>query len=436
MFPLWSILTQKRIVLTETDENRRQVAHILDSITEVFLVIDKKWRIMYLNREAERFLKKIQKTRKRLIGGKLSEEFPYSKESKFYFGFLRAAEEQVLVEFEEFYPPVNAWFEVRIYPSTDGLSVYLRDITPRKQAEETVLRLVAIVESSDDAIISKTLEGVIQSWNAGAERLYGYSAGEIIGRPVSILIPKDRPNEMTWILDLLRKGDRVQQFETVRVRKDGSRVEVSLTVSPVADTSDKIVGASAIARDITERKTYTAALQRLAFHDSLTGLPNRSLFYDRLQHAILFAQRNKTTLALLILDLNHFKEINDTLGHHYGDLLLREIGPCLRRALRESDTVARLGGDEFAVLLPEVDLQGAVRTAQSILKALSAPFMVERETLTVGASIGIALFPLHGSNIKILMQHSDRAMYTAKHAGKGYAIYVSEQEGGEPVYPI
>jgi len=425
----------EEIARLEANAKQQQVVNILDSITEVFLVIDKNWRITYLNREAERFLRRIQKTRSGLIGRKLGEEFPYSKESNFYLGFLRAMDEQVLVEFEEFYPPVSAWFEVRAYPSTGGLSVYLRDVTARKQAEEEALRLVAIVESSDDAIISKTLDGIIQSWNAGAEKLYGYSANEIIGRPVSILIPEDRPNEMSGMLEKLRRGERIEHFETVRVRKNGTSIDVSLTVSPVMDASGKIIGASTIARDITERKAYTAALQYLAFHDSLTNLPNRALFYDRLQQAIRSVQRANGTVAVLTLDLDHFKEINDDLGHDYGDLLLKMIRPRLQGALRESDTIARLGGDEFAVLLPSVDINGAKITARKILNGLKQPFVLEGITCVIGVSIGIALFPMHGTDVKTLMQHSDIAMYMAKKSGHGYAVYDNEQKGTEPVSP-
>ena len=427
------LLVQERQGRVEADQGRKRTVDILESITEVFLALDHEWRITYLNRKAEQFLRRMRKTRGGLIGKNLWNEVPAAGEFKLNTELHRAMAKGIVLEFEEFYPSVDGWFNVRAYPFEGGLSVYLRNVTERKEVEEAHSRLAAIVESSDDAIISKTLDGIILSWNAGAEKLYGYSADEIIRRPVDILTPDDRPDEVAHILEKVKRGECIEPFETVRVRKDGVRVDVSLTVSPVRDASGRIVGVSAIARDITERNAYTAALRRRAFHDALTDLPNRALFYDRLERAIFTAQRTKTTLALLFLDLDRFKQVNDRLGHHNGDLVLKQIGPRLQSALRESDVLARLGGDEFAVILPNTDRDGANMTARKILGSLKSPFILEGLRFHIRTSIGIALFPQHGDDIKTMMRCADMAMYAAKQVGHRSAVYAPEHNHQSPL---
>jgi len=194
---------------------------------------------------------------------------------------------------------------------------------------------------------------------------------------------------------------------------------------------------------IVERQLHEAAVRRqhkreeetveyLAYHDALTDLPNRNVFYDRLQQAILTCYRENKSLAMLLMDLNQFKDVNDTFGHHYGDLLLRQIGPRVRKCLRESDTVARMGGDEFAILLPNTPVEGASLTARKLLKALEAPFLLKDLTVEVGVSIGIALYPDHGEENDVLFQRADTAMYMSKQAGGGYTVYVPEHEQHSP----
>ncbi|MCG3112202.1 MAG: EAL domain-containing protein [Candidatus Manganitrophus sp. SB1] len=177
-----------------------------------------------------------------------------------------------------------------------------------------------------------------------------------------------------------------------------------------------------------EQKRTERAVQHLAYYDTLTDLPNRTLLQDRLQQAILAAKRDKKTLALLVMDLDRFKEINNILGHHYGDLVLQQVGPRLREVLRESDTVARLGGDEFAVLLLSIGLDGAILTAEKILRYFLTPFVVDCLSLEVGTSIGISLFPDHGDDANTLLRRADMAMYEAKQQSTGYAVYSPQHE--------
>jgi len=171
------------------------------------------------------------------------------------------------------------------------------------------------------------------------------------------------------------------------------------------------------------------ALQHQVLHDALTGLPNRTLLHDRLAHTLRLVERDASSLALLLLDLDRFKEVNDTLGHQAGDALLRQVAARMRDAVRSSDTVARLGGDEFAVLLPGAERDGAVHAAQTLRAALVAPMTVEGQTVHVGASIGIAVTPTHGHEAAVLLRHADVAMYIAKRAGSGYAVYDPRHDG-------
>ncbi len=182
----------------------------------------------------------------------------------------------------------------------------------------------------------------------------------------------------------------------------------------------------------TSLQRQTDSMAHQATHDLLTQLPNRKLLRDHLEQAIRVAQREQTAVALLLLDINGFKEINNTLSHRNGDLLLRQVGPRLRRALRESDLIAHLGGDEFAVLLPDADGHGAALVAQKVVDVLEEPFVLEEVTVTVGAGIGIAVYPDHGGGADLLMQRADVAMYVAKEAGNEYFVYASDRDHYHP----
>jgi len=304
-----------------------------------------------------------------------------------------------------------------------------RDITERRRAEEVQSRLAAIIEATTDLVGTVTADGAYLYLNQAGRAMLGFSAAEpVTGLHITACHTQEASalilNEA--IPRAIKQG--VWSGESVLLSRSGKEIPVSQVILAHKAPDGSVDYLSMIARDVSERKAQTAALEYQANHDALTALPNRNLLNDRLRQAILAAQRDHHSLALLVLDLDRFKEINDTLGHHYGDLLLKEVGPRLRAALRESDTVARLGGDEFAVLLPTADQEGAVMTAQKILQALTKPFSLDELALDVEASIGIALFPEHGLDAETILRRADVAMYMAKQAGSGYALYASEHD--------
>jgi diguanylate cyclase (GGDEF)-like protein/PAS domain S-box-containing protein len=293
-------------------------------------------------------------------------------------------------------------------------------------------RTRSVLENVADGIVTVTGDGVIRSFNRAAAGLFGFSEQEAIGRPFSMMVGPKFPGDYATQSEAKRQvwspqlsSDR--SAESVGRRKDGSTFPMELDLSEVRLETGTIH--IACLRDISERQTYTDALQHQALHDNLTGLPNRVLFEDRVTQATRAALRSGESLALLVLDLDEFKRVNDTLGHHHGDRLLKLAGERLLGGLRTGDTVARLGGDEFGVLAASgTDLAGAVTVVWKIQQALEPPFLIDGHTVDVKASIGITLIPDHGDNIDDLLRRADLAMYDAKRTGTGYALFAAEQE--------
>ena len=294
----------------------------------------------------------------------------------------------------------------------------VRDFTERKRADESQRWLASITESSNDAIIGETLDGIIYSWNQAAERMYGYTAAEVAGHSISMLVPPDRADEVPRLLERIRQGERIEHYETGRICKDGKQIAVSLTMFPIRDANGTITGAATTGRDITDRK-LTEEFRYFAEHDPLTGLPNRVLFRYGISQAIVQAQRNQEQVALLFLDLDGFKNINDSLGHQIGDRLLQQTATRLRHCLRKADTIARLGGDEFVISLTGLrNSKAAALIARKVVEALHKPFLIDKHETHVSASIGISVYPTDGEEVDALMRAADMAMYQAKENGR------------------
>jgi diguanylate cyclase (GGDEF)-like protein/PAS domain S-box-containing protein len=259
------------------------------------------------------------------------------------------------------------------------------------------------------------------------------SKTDLIGRHPSAFSPPaqpdgslsvDKANQM--MTDALQTGHFQQEWLCRRF--DGEEFPVEILCSVIPWKEEKIL--YMVWRDITERKRIEEAIRHLAYHDVLTGLPNRMLFTDRLVLAIAQAKRHQRTMAVMMLDLDGFKTINDTYGHHIGDQLLQGVGDRLSRTLREGDTLARLGGDEFMILLPVIkEAANSSQIADKILSAFREPFICEGNELFTSTSMGIAVYPGDGDDMDALMKHADTAMYRAKGMGRNrHCLYGSDDD--------
>jgi diguanylate cyclase (GGDEF)-like protein/PAS domain S-box-containing protein len=432
----------------------------------------------------------------------------------------------------------------------------------RRQIAANLQLLEAIIESTDDAIVTHALDGTIVSWNSAAERMLGYSAEEIVGSGMPHLLPSDRKEELNELSRRVAAGERISHFETIRVHKNGALVDVSLSVSPIFENG-RVVGVCFIGRDISARKRAEQELavrqqldrdhaarigailnsvpaavliahdaqctritgnrasydllrlpfdtnlsfsrpdstrpvhfrlwkngrelephelplqtacatgveirdyemdvsfhdgtirhvlanatplhdadgyitgavgswvditvrrlaedqiRKLAHFDPLTNLPNRTLLMDRMEQALAGASRNQSRTGIIFLDLDHFKLVNDELGHHAGDLLLQQVAERIRDSVREVDTVSRLGGDEFVVVLPELrEAEDATLITQKLLAVLSREYVVSGRAVNVTPSLGVSIFPEDGRDAMVLLRHADYAMYHAKQGGR------------------
>lgn len=480
--------------------------------------------------------------------------------------FAEQADQKSSSSLLQYHVLVIALTVVILLTGTITLVIVLKALRQRDQQlvqnQEAMRRYEAIVQSTDDAIISKTLDGTIESWNKGAEKIFGYSAEEVIGQSMQKLMPSDRMNEEIDILAKIALGEKVDHFETVRCRKDGSLIYISATISPIIDDSGKVIAASKIARDftehhraemelriaaaafeaqegivvtdpenvvlrinqafskitgysqdeaigskmnilksgrhdesfytamwsqiiqtgywqgeiwnlckngevhphwmtitsvkdntgqlinyvgtytdITERKRAEEEIRQLAYYDPLTNLPNRRLLYDRVEQAMIASARTQNYCALMFLDLDNFKPLNDLHGHEAGDLLLIEMGNRLKSCVREMDTVARFGGDEFVVMICDIDADKMKSTAQAgriankILVAVSATchFEVKQDNRIKSiehlctASIGVNLFIGKEGTQDDVMKRADIAMYQAKELGRNMVRFYASQ---------
>ncbi|MDD5298602.1 MAG: PAS domain S-box protein [Rhodocyclaceae bacterium] len=472
---------------------------------------------------------------------------------------LRGTMDEFTLEYPCHSPEEDRWLNMRVTPlsgSRRGALVAHENITKRKQMEKALMHHAAIIESSADAIIGKTLEGFITIWNRGAEQVFGYGRDEVLGQHISLVIPEPYRDHERKVLAEIANGVALKHYQTVRRRKDGSLIDISVTISPLRDAMGKIVGASKVARDITEQKraeqelriaatafeaqegmiiadanniilrvnraftrstgyaseeavgrhvrllksgrhdaafyaemwktvrregswqgeiwnrrkngevypewlTITAVKNRdgeithyvgthtditsrkaaedeikhLAFYDPLTRLPNRRLLMDRLHQALATSSRTGREGALLFIDLDNFKTLNDSLGHDMGDLLLQEVALRLSACVREGDTVSRLGGDEFVVVLEVLSETSQEARAQAegvgskMLAAIGQPYMLAGHEFHSTPSIGITLFGRRERSPVELLKEADLAMYRAKAAGRNTLRFLDPADG-------
>ncbi|MBI2306132.1 MAG: diguanylate cyclase [Rhodocyclales bacterium] len=301
------------------------------------------------------------------------------------------------------------------------------DVTELHRAEEQLSLSARIFDASNHAIVVTGLDGTILAVNDAFTALTGYRRDEAVGQNPRILQSgRHDPSfyQKMW-RTLLETGHWYGDIWDRR--KDGSFYPKYLSISVIRNAAGEATSYSGIFYDISERKTIEERLDRLAHYDTLTGLPNRCLLLDRLEQATDRVARQGGKVGLLYLDLDHFKQVNDTLGHSAGDELLKAAAARMRTAVRNADTVARLGGDEFVVLIPDVaNDSDLARVAGKLIEALAPSYEIEGTTVSAAASVGISIFPDDGVDIHELMKHADAAMYQVKQGGRGFFRFYHE----------
>jgi diguanylate cyclase (GGDEF)-like protein/PAS domain S-box-containing protein len=282
------------------------------------------------------------------------------------------------------------------------------------------LRLATkVFESTFEGIMVTNADNVIESVNPAFTQITGYNAHEVVGRSPAILSSGRHDEAFYRKMRADLDGSGHWQGEIWNRRKNGEIFPEWLSINTVRNTEGQITNHIAVFSDITKRKAAEDQMRFLAHHDALTSLPNRVLFAERLGRAIAHAQRNGKMVAVMFLDLDRFKQINDTLGHHIGDQLLQGVAQRLTGCVRAEDTVARMGGDEFTVILEEInDAAHVVPVARKVVAALAQPMTLEGKPLSITTSLGISLYPEHGDEPDVLIRHADTAMYQAKESGR------------------
>lgn len=363
-------------------------------------------------------------------------------------GFLRDAESAVLFRagFAQALEGRPARFECRLDPPhgeprqvefslnrvgvEDGQMVIgvARDVTHSRQTEDAVHKLSSAIEQTADAVVITDLHGLIEYVNPAFERNTGFRREEALGQTPRIV--KSGKHDAAFYKQLWGSILRGEVFRGVLVnrRKDDTLYYEEKTITPLKDERGVITHFVSTGKDVTERMEAQERLDRLAHYDALTGLPNRNLFRDRLQHALDRAQRAGRLVAILILDLDNFKTVNDSLGHDVGDRLLQAVAEGIRACVRAEDTAARLGGDEFVVVIEDIErAEQASTVAHKLVEMLTRPIQLGEHEVFVTASLGISIYPHDARDMDSLLKYADTAMYRAKEQGRNAYRYYSAE---------
>lgn len=398
---------------------------IFDTVSVLIVVLDTAGNIVYFNRTGER----VTGYSLTEVKGKCFWELFLVPEEidTFKAVFENLQKEQLQGEKVSTWLTKNGdrrlieWSNTTLFKnaSVEYIIITGTDITVRRKEEERLLRLSHALEQSPSSIVITDTRGHIEYVNAKFTRLTGYSPEEVIGKNPRILKSGDTlPEEYTRLWEMITSG-KEWRGEFHNIKKNGESYWESVSISPVRNEEGVITHFIAIKEDITEHKKFESQLEFLASHDPLTNLFNRRRFLEELEGWFAYAERYNSSGALLFLDIDHFKPINDMLGHNEGDRLIVAFAELVQKRIRESDVLARMGGDEFALLLPNINVEGALSVAEQIRKSVQqdiAAFDKQFKGITI--SIGMALFPHHGKTAKALLTGADLAMYHAKETGR------------------
>jgi diguanylate cyclase (GGDEF)-like protein/PAS domain S-box-containing protein len=414
-------------------QQKRLIEQILECTTDAVFMVDREWRFIYLNSRARNLISGGNE----LVGRNLWVEFPDQTKGAFWDNYHRTMVERVSTSFEEYCAaPAPKWFEVHSYPTEEGISVFFRDISDRRKAEET-LRL------RDQAIASVPIGVTISEYsksngcplvyvNPAFEKLTGYERERIVGKDCRFLQGSDTEQRgVAKIRAALKEGQPVKAVLR-NYKKNGKQFTNELQLTPVRNLEGEITHIVGVQTDVTERLRSRKRLARQAQCDALTGIANRRLFTSRLRQSIKRANSAKQSLALVYVDVDNLKLVNDSLGHRYGDHLLKQVVHKLVSSVRATDTVARLGGDEFALLCTNYGGDaGLEKLMDAIIQLVAKPIRLGGQEVIVTVSAGLALFPHSATDSEHLMHMADLAMYSAKRDGKNtWRRYRPELESG------
>lgn len=329
---------------------------------------------------------------------------------------------------------VHSFIQTLTFQGKDAYVIFDTDISQTVMLEQKMKKQAKILEHIHDGVIATNLDGEILAWNAGAQKLLGYTEDEVLEEHFSIFYDENANRTFNELLDIIRNYGEYD-FESYLQKKDGTQVICDIALSPMMDEKNEVSGLIGYCQNITDKKETQKLLMQQALqlnhqanHDALTGLPNRTLFKDRLGQAIIQYERNSEQFALFFIDLDQFKKVNDSLGHHIGDEVLMQAANRIRSAIRAEDTLSRLGGDEFTVIVKELkDSASASKVAQKIIDVMRTPIHINGHTLYISTSIGISLYPQDAKTENDLLKYADTAMYKAKDEGRdNYQFYSSD----------
>ncbi len=428
----WAGYRLERKLGEDVRVSERELNNILQSMQDTYFRTDFDERIVRISDSIQYLLGYKPGD---VVGGKL---WQFSKDATRRTQFLQAiASNNGIVE--DYQAPLrhrdgsSVWVSINAHIINDaygvptGIEGIARNVTDRKRAEAEMVKLSRALEQGADAVMITDVTGIIEYVNPAFEKITGFAGSEVLGRKPSVVKSGRMPDEFYRRLwDMILSG---QVFEDVLVnrKRDDSLYYEAKTITPLKNGDGSITHFISTGRDITRQMQAQEELQYIAHHDLLTRLPNRILFLDRVTQAMARARWHQRLVALLFLDLDRFKYINDSLGHAVGDHVLVQAAERLRNCVREGDTVARFGGDEFVVLLDDVATESDVGgLAQKILAAIAPAFSVDRMELHVTASIGVSLYPNDGNDSETLLKNADGAMYRAKELGRNTFKFYSD----------
>jgi len=424
-------LTADKRAEQEAQSLTMRLATTLASIHDAFVTVDREGCLSYINAESERLIGPGAA----LLGLPIWEALDGDGAAQLRYNLMASLNSASNQEFEAFYTAPGKWLELRVHPFEEGLALYLRDVTDRRQSQEQLLLLQTSISRLNDVVMI-TEAGPLEApgprlvfVNDAFERHTGYSRAEALGQTPRLLQgQRTQRAELDRIREALQQA-RPVRAELINYKKNGEQFWLELDIVPVDYFSRGLTHWVAVARDITTRKAAEEEIEHLAFYDTLTQLPNRQLLMDSLRRALANTQHPDKTGALMFIDLDDFKILNDTRGHATGDMLLQQVALRLTSCVRLRDTVARLGGDEFVVLLEDLgdDTQAAGHraqgVAQKILSTLSEPCDLAGHDYHGTCSIGITLVTQHQQGVGELLKQADLAMYQAKAAGRNTVCF-------------